>query len=103
MSTKSQALQQLGNSIIKSQGDKVLDICIAAQRNGANDLTRREIQFQWEQESGRRVEVSDVSRSVNGLVAASRLMVLLVPRPCSITGRMVQALQVPAVQSRLAY
>ena len=96
-------MRQLGNSIMKSQGDKVMDICQAAQRNGALDLTRKEIKFQWELQYGIRVEDSTVARVVNGLVTAERLVVLSCPRQCAITGKTVEALRVPLAQTRLIY
>lgn len=101
--TKAQALRQLGNNIQKSQGDRVIDICIGAQKHGANDLTRKEIQSIWENQDSKRIEISTVARTVNGLVASKRLVVLSNPRMCSVTGKTVEALQVPLAQTRLVY
>lgn len=105
--TSAQALHAVGLTSLKHLQDKIVDICVAAQRNGAQDLSGREIQQLYEQrysaEQGRavRIEMSSVSSRVNALVSAGRLQRLDIPRACSVTGSSILPVRVPMTQTRL--
>ena len=95
------AFAQVGNLVLKAEADKILDIVLAAQRNGANDLTRREIQKRYEVQHGKHIESSSVSARVHALVLAGRLKCGPVDRVCSVSGKMVGTVLVPMTQTRL--
>ncbi len=96
-----QAFAQVGNMTLKTESDKIHDICVAAQRNGAQGLSGREIQHQYELIYGKRIDAGTVSARVNALILAGRLKRSSVARMCSITGRDIYPVAVPATQARL--
>ncbi|WP_157991631.1 hypothetical protein [Caldimonas tepidiphila] len=98
---QAQALADIGLERQRHQNDDVEDVVRAAQRNGMDGLTRSEIRERLELITSRRWEGSTVSRCVNGLIAAERLVQLGQRRECSVTGRVVTVVAVPAVQARL--
>jgi len=98
-----QAFGTIGNAELKTSSDKLFDICLAAQRNGADDLSGREIQARYELLYGKRIDSGTVSARVNALVTAKRLVRLTFSRPCSITQRDIYPVRVPATQARLMY
>ena len=98
-----QAFGTIGNAGLKTSADKVFDICLAAQRNGIDDLSGREIQARYELLHGKRIDSGTVSARVNALVAAKRLERLTFSRACSVTGRDIYPVRVPATQARLVY
>jgi len=71
--TSAQALAALGNTGKKIMLDQIEDICLAAQRNGADDLSGKEIQQRYELQYGKRIESSTVAGRVNDLVTVRRL------------------------------
>ena len=87
--------------VAKRQGE-IRDICIAAQRNGCNDLTRKEIELRYNFLYGGHIGEGTVSSSVNGLVTAGRL-VEGPKRLCSVSksGIKVGTVYVPMKQVRL--
>ena len=100
--TSAQALADVGLKGQKFQADAVLDICIAAQRNGAQDLSLREIARRWELLHGRQIDVGTVSARVSNLIAANRLVRLPgAMRACTISGKTVHPVSVPMKQERL--
>lgn len=102
ISTSAQALAQVGLQGQKHQADAVLDICIAAHRNGVKDLSLREIAKRYEWIHSRSIDVGTVSARVSNLVAAKRLVrVEGSARACSISGKTVQPVSVPMAQERL--
>ena len=101
--SSAQALAALGNGGKKRQLDDIHDICLAAQRNGADDLSGKEIQQRYELLHGKRIESSTVAGRVNDLVAVKRLERLTFVRSCSVTGRDIHPVRVPATQARLVY
>ncbi|WP_114968534.1 hypothetical protein [Rhodoferax ferrireducens] len=105
--TSAQAFGAVGLSNLKKLQDKILDICIAAQRNGARDLSGREIQQRYEQHFSLaqgyavRIEMSSVSSRVNALVSAGRLERVEVARACAVTGSNILPVRVPMTQASL--
>lgn len=101
VNTSAQSLAAMRLPDIKQLQDKIHDICVAAQRNGYDDLSGKEIQARYELLYGRRIEASSVSSRVNNLVTAGRLERVQQVRPCSVTGRDIHPVRVPMKQVRL--
>lgn len=99
--TSAQALQRMGLKKIAGMQAIVLEICLSAQRNGALDLSSREIQALYEQQYGKRIEAATIAARVNGLVSAHRLERVREGRPCSVTGIEIHPVRVPMTQARL--
>lgn len=99
--TSAQALQALGLRKVSKMQQEVLEICIAAQRNGTPDLSSREIQARYELKHSVRIEASTIAARVHGLVAANRLERIETPRPCSVTKIEIKPVRVPMTQARL--
>lgn len=100
--TSAQALDSIGLRGQKQQADKVLDIVIAAQRNGIANLSLREIAKRWELVHGGSIDVGTVSARVSNLVAQHRLVrIESDARACLISGKTVQPVSVPARQARM--
>ena len=100
--SSAQSLNQLGVRGQKLQADAVLDICIAAQRNGAKDMSLREIAKRWELVHGRQIDVGTVSARVSNLIDQRRLVrVAGDSRACTISGKTVQPVSVPMTQERM--
>jgi hypothetical protein len=101
VNTSAQSLAAIRLPDIKQLQDKIHDICVAAQRNGFDDLSGKEIQARFELLYGRRIEASTVSSRVNNLVTSGRLERVQQVRPCAITGRDIHPVRVPLKQARL--
>ena len=101
--TSAQAFSSLGNMVLKTEADKILDIVLAAQRNGMDDLSGREIQARYELQYGKRIDSGTVSARVNALILANRLSRSPIARICSVTGRDIYPVRVPATQGRLSH
>lgn len=99
--TSAQALQALGLREMSRRGREIFDVVLAAQRNGAQDMSLTEIRDAYERRHGRRVDVAHVSARVHGLIDIRWLARCAEARPCSVTGRMVHPVFVPAKQARL--
>lgn len=100
--TSAAALNDLGLRGQKHQADAVLDIVVAAVRNGAKDLSLREIAKRWELAHGRQIDVGTVSARVTNLVDQHRLVRIKEDaRACTISGKTVQPVTVPAQQARM--
>ena len=84
-----------------SKQKALLDLVLGAQRNGAKDLSMRELQASYELVHGKRIDMSSISSCCNGLVAAGRLVRATPVRSCSITGRDILPLSVPVQQAVL--
>lgn len=95
------AFAQVGNMTLKTEADKILDICVAAQRHGALNMSGREIQHQYELIYGKRIDAGTVSARVNALILAGRLKRSSIARACSITGRDIYPVAAPMTQARL--
>ena len=106
LATRSQSLQAMGNAAQMQIQDKILNVCIAAQKHGAADLSGREIQQAYELHfsmvEGRtvRLDASTISSRINSLVSAGRLE-RMPCRPCAVTGRNISPVRVPMSQARL--
>lgn len=86
----------------KQQVDVVFDIVVAACRNGALDMSLREIAHTYAQVHGKPIDVGTVSARVTALVDARRLVRLPgAVRACSISGKTVSPVTVPATQVRM--
>ncbi len=108
--TSRRSLGAVGLRGRKTLADKIHGVVQAAQRNGARDMSMREIQrtlAEREVDANGRplwVDVSSISGRVNELVAAQRLLRDRAhPRPCLVSGRMIEPLSVPVRQERLCY
>lgn len=100
VNTSAQALGAMPLREIKQLQDKIHDICLAAQRNGYEDLTRKEIQHRYELLYSRRIDASTVSSRVHNLIVGGRLERAKV-RNCTVTGNEVEPVRVPLKQARL--
>lgn len=102
VNTSAKALAAIPLPKLKQLQDQIHDICLAAQRNGYDNLTRKEIQSRYELLYGRRIEASTVASRVNNLVAAGRLAEGP-KRMCSVseTGNIVGTVFVPMKQVRM--
>lgn len=98
--TSAMALDAVGLTGRMGLQNKILDICLREQRGGAEDLSGKEIQVIFERQYGQRIEASTVSGRVNELVAAKRLERIVLTRKCTVTGRDIHAVRVPATQAR---
>ena len=95
------ARDQLGTASLKGQQRDVLDIVIAAHRNGVADLSGREIQARYRTSyPGKDIDTGTVSARVNSLIAA-KLLERCPDRLCSITGKTVGPVRPVAQQTRL--
>ena len=99
--TQSSSLQAIGLKALARQQQDILDIVLAAMRNGAHDLSLVEIQQAYECQHGKRIDVSRVSARVWDLINAQRLQRRTDTRPCSITRRLVHPVYAPVRQARL--
>ena len=86
---------------VASKQKALFDLVLGAQRNGAADMSMRELQAAYERLHSKRIELSSVSSCCNGLVTAGRLVRATPIRACSITGRDIFPLSVPLTQARL--
>lgn len=99
--TSALALDAMGLRALARSNRAIFDICVAAQRNGARDLSLREIQQRYERLYSKRIDVSSVSARVHSLIDAGWLHRRAAPRACSITGRSVLPVFAPEKQARL--
>lgn len=100
VNTSAQAFAALRVPDLKQLQDKIHDICVAAQRNGLDDLTRKEIQARYELLYSCRIDASTVSSRVHNLIVGGRLERAPVRR-CTVTGNEVEPVRVPLKQARL--
>ena len=99
--TSAMALDAMGLRDMARSNRAIFDICVGAQRNGARDLSLREIQQRYERLYSKRIDVSSVSARVHSLIEAGWLHRRAEPRACSITGRSVLPVFAPEKQARL--
>jgi hypothetical protein len=95
------ARDQFGMWAIKGQQRDVLDIVLAAHRNGVADLSGREIQARYRiSYPGKDIDTGTVSARVNSLIAA-KLLERCPDRLCSITSKTVGPVRPVAQQARM--
>lgn len=100
--TSREALRQISSPERKHQADVIFDIVVGACRNGAQDLSLREIAHTYALVHGKPIDVGTVSGRVTSLVAAHRLVRLSGSRRlCSISRKTVDPVTVPATQARM--
>ena len=100
--TSKEAFTSLAGGERKHQADVILDIVTGACRNGAADLSLREIAQRYHLVHGKPIDVGTVSGRVTSLVASHRLVRLNDrKRPCTQSGKTVAPVTVPATQVRL--
>lgn len=99
--TSAKALNGIGWRNIQTLQDQLLDIVVAAQRNGSDDLSRKEIQARYELVYGKRIESSSVAARVKNLIDGHRLEQVATSRLCTVTGRDIHPVRVPMTQARL--
>lgn len=100
--TSSAALDEFGLSKRQKQMREILDVCIAAERNGAPDLSLTECRDLYErQHPGRRMDLNRVSARVSDLVDAKILQRRPETRPCAVTGKPIHPFFVVPTQARL--
>lgn len=100
--TSLQAHSQIGMRKRKGQLDVIFDIVLGACRNGAADMSLREISAAFHRLHGKPIDVGTVSGRVTQLVAAERLVrVEGSERLCTLSGKTVHPVTVPAKQARL--
>lgn len=100
--TSRDALAEVSLTARKTMGDRIHDVVAQACREGAKDMSMREIQLALNQRSGIYMDMSSISARVNALVCAQRLVRdKLNPRQCSITGKNIEPLSLPVQQARL--
>lgn len=100
--TSLEAHGQIGMRERKGQLDVIFDIVLGACRNGAPDLSLREIAAAYHRLHGKPIDVGTVSGRVTQLVTAQRLV--REPgseRLCTLSGKTVHPVTVPAKQARL--
>lgn len=96
-----QALDEVGIGNMQGQQRDVLDIVLAAHRNGIADLSGREIQARYRMtHPGKDIDTGTISARVNSLIAAA-LLERGAERLCSITGKTVGPVRAVAQQARL--
>jgi hypothetical protein len=84
-----------------NQQAEVLDICLAAARNGIADLSGREIKARYRQSHpGKDIDTGTISARVSSLLAA-KLLERCPERLCSITSKMVRPVRPVAQQQRI--
>lgn len=101
LDTSAQALAALGYRKMAKQQQEIFDVVLAAQRNGARDMSLTEIRDTYERINGKRIDLNRVSARVSNLVAAKRLHRREDTRPCSVSERPIHPVYVPESQARL--
>lgn len=101
LDTSSAALAVFGLKKMARQQQAIFDVVLAAQRNGAVDMSLTEIRDAFERTHSKRIDLNRVSARVSNLVAAQRLVRAVDARLCSVTGYLVRPVFVPAAQVRL--
>ena len=99
--TSRESYSRIAPKVLARRQRDVLDIVLGLQRNGAVNVSRREIQASYERVHGKRIDMSSVASSVHALLAAGRLYSAPKARECSITGKTICPVAVVASQAGL--
>lgn len=97
------ALQGMGLIGLKTRADDIYLIVATACKNGADDLTGREIQALYERRYGRRIESGTISARVSELLAAQRILRRAQTRLCTVTRKVAAPVYVVMKQTRMVY
>ena len=97
--TSAESLRSISMRGMAAKQKEVFDIVLIYQKRGHADMSLKEIQKAFEDEFGKRID--QVSSRVCELITAKRLIRTQEARACSVTGRMVRPVLVPAMQSRM--
>jgi hypothetical protein len=89
LDTQSDSFRALSPKKLAKQQQDILDVVVRCCHPFVGDMSLVEIQHQYEQINGRRIDVSRVSARVSNLIAGGQLHRRVDPRPCTITGRPV--------------
>lgn len=100
--TSAEAFGQISNAQRKKLDDMIVDVVRQAMRSGARDMSMKEVQRAMNVQYGRWVELSSISGRVTMLVVDKKLLRTTQPRPCSVSGKLVNALSVPMQQADIA-
>lgn len=98
LDTSVEAFHQLPISTLKTQSDRIYEVVAAHCARRGTDASLNEIKRLYRATHGKDIELSTTSARVNALVAAGRLERLEITRKCSITGRNVHPIRLPAKQ-----
>ncbi|MEN9887045.1 MAG: hypothetical protein RL758_1623 [Pseudomonadota bacterium] len=101
LDTSAEAFKAVGLKNLAKQQQDILDVVLAAQRNGAQDMSLTEIRDAYERLHGKRIDLNRVSARVSNLVAGGRLVRKEQTRPCSISQRNIHPVCAPERQARL--
>lgn len=99
--TSAQALQQISNKQHVARDAQIIAVVTQALRKGARDMSMREVQAAINEAYGEWIDTSSISGRVTLLVASGKLLRATAPRPCTVTGKTVNALSVPMQQAPL--
>lgn len=99
--TSRESYSRIAPKTLARRQREVLDIVLGLQRNGAVDVSRREIQASYERVYSKRIDMSSVSSSVHALVSAGRLYSVPKLRECVVTGKTICPVAVVASQAGL--
>lgn len=103
-STSRESLSKISLPERQTTTAKIEAVVITAMRNGAPDLSMREIQAAFEAQHGRRIDLCFISARINELVAAKRLdRNKMITRPCSLSNSPIHPITAPAQQQRMFY
>ncbi len=95
--TSASAFQAIGKGRKANMHDKVMDICVAAHRNGVADLTASEVVDRYLLVHGVRIKDGAMSGRISELVADGRLE-KLPARVCTSSGNRAKPVRVVAQQ-----
>lgn len=80
---------------------QLFDLVVGAQRNGTQNMTRKELQQAWEHRHSKRTGDGNVSGRVSEMVRDGYLVELGDKRQCRVTTELAKVFFVPAQQASL--
>ena len=101
LDTSSAAFNAVGFKRLARQQQDIFDVVLRCQKAGALDMSLTEIRDAYERFHGKRIDLNRVSARVSNLVAGERLCRHVGTRLCSVSGRNVHPVFVPAEQAAL--
>lgn len=99
--TSAESYARMAPKTLARRQQEVFDVVVELQREGADDVSRREIQARYERTHNKRIDMSSVASSVHALVLAKRLQAPRTLRPCLVTGRDISPVFAVAQQAAL--